>query len=161
VSRADLREYLDRERNVRAFLKVIRNGEGTSDGDGYRRMFGGELFDSFADHPRKLHTCNTPNGPLSSTAAGAYQFLSRTWDLLVKVYGFPDFSPPCQDEGAVALIVGRKAIDDVIYGDINEAIRKCAKEWASLPGSQYEQPTVALARALDIYTANGGEVLPV
>lgn len=160
MSRADLRDYLDRERNVRAFLHVIRHGEGTEGEEGYRMMFGGGLFAGFQDHPRILNTRMTKHGPLSSTAAGAYQFLGRTWDGLVKQYHFPDFSPPCQDEGAVALIVGRKAIDDVIYGDINEAIRKCAAEWASLPGSLYGQPTVALARALDIYTTNGGEVLP-
>ena len=33
--------------NVKAFLAVIRAGEGTPDQDGYRRHFGGRLFDSF------------------------------------------------------------------------------------------------------------------
>jgi muramidase (phage lysozyme) len=42
--------------NVRAFLVMLRHGEGTSDGLGYSRMFGGAHFDSFADHPRKAQT---------------------------------------------------------------------------------------------------------
>ena len=88
--------------NLQAFLHVIRAGEGTSDADGYRRCFGGELFDAFTDHPRRLIT----KGRYTSTAAGAYQFLSRTWDGLVRQYGFADFSPAAQDLGAVALIAG-------------------------------------------------------
>ena len=31
-------------RNVQAFLHMLRHGEGTSDPEGYRRMFGGKLF---------------------------------------------------------------------------------------------------------------------
>jgi len=41
-----------RSKNVLAFLRAIRLGEGTLDADGYRRIVGGELFGSFADHPR-------------------------------------------------------------------------------------------------------------
>jgi muramidase (phage lysozyme) len=77
----------------------------------------------------------------------------------VKQYGFEDFSPPNQDQGAVGLIVGRKALDAVRYGDINGAIRKCRDEWASLPGSEYGQPTRTLAQALEVYALHGGEVL--
>lgn len=142
--------------NVKAFLAVIRAGEGTSDEDGYRRMFTGPLFDSFADHPRQLHT----SGHLSSTAAGAYQFLSKTWDGLVAQYHFPDFSPSSQDLGAVALIKGRKALNDVIAGNIVQAIKKCALEWASLPGSPYGQPTRTIDQALETYRLAGGYLRP-
>lgn len=138
--------------NLRAFLAVIRAGEGTADGDGYRRCYGGSLFDSFADHPRRTITA----GRWTSTAAGAYQFLARTWDGLVKQYAFPDFSPASQDAAAVALIAGRKALDDVLAGRIQAAIRKCNLEWASLPGSPYGQPTRTLAQALAVYAAAGG-----
>lgn len=142
--------------NVKAFLAVIRAGEGTSDEDGYRRMFTGPLFDSFADHPRQLHK----SGNLSSTAAGAYQFLAKTWDGLVSQYHFADFSPHNQDLGAVALIKGRGALADVIAGDIETAIRKCALEWASLPGSPYGQPTRTPAQALETYRLAGGYLRP-
>jgi muramidase (phage lysozyme) len=157
MTRDDLREIVD-DKNVQAFLKVIRSGEGTSDELGYRRMFGGDIFDSFKDHPRQLHTRKTAHGPLASTAAGAYQFLARTWDGLVKQYGFEDFSPANQDEGAVALIAGREAIGDVIEGRFNEAVRKCRLEWASLPGSPYGQPTKTFTQALEAYTAAGGQI---
>lgn len=138
--------------NVKAFLRVIRAGETGQTDDAYRTMFGGEHFDGFADHPRRIIT----RGSLSSSAAGAYQFLSRTWDGLVKQYGFPDFSPACQDEAAVALIAGRRALDDVIAGRIEAAISKCNREWASLPGSPYGQPTRTLAQALATYAEFGG-----
>lgn len=156
MNRADLRAALA-DANVRAFLAVIRAGEGTSDADGYRRCFGGSLFDSFADHPRRVIRA----GGYTSTAAGAYQFLSRTWDGLVAQYGFQDFSPQCQDEGAVALISGRKALDDVIAGRVEAAIGRCNREWASLPGSPYGQPTRTLAQALAVYDAAGGSRTPV
>jgi muramidase (phage lysozyme) len=143
--------------NVRAFLRMIRYGEGTRDQDGYRRMFGGKLFDSFADHPRQIQTFPLKGGKtLSSSAAGAYQFLTRTWDGLVKQYGFPDFSPESQDKGCVALIKGRGALEDVIAGRFDQAVRKCNREWASLPESPYGQPTTTLAQARQHYIDEGG-----
>ncbi|WP_082492944.1 glycoside hydrolase family 104 protein [Acidovorax sp. Leaf160] len=142
--------------NVRAFLRMLRHGEGTAGEDGYRVMFGGGRFDSFADHPRQAITRKLGGNPITSTAAGAYQFLSRTWDGLVKQYGFADFSPKNQDLGAVALITGRKALDDVIAGRFEVAVRKCAREWASLPGSPYGQPVVTMARARQEYEDAGG-----
>lgn len=142
--------------NVLAFLRMLRHGEGTAGDDGYRTQFGGRLFDSFADHPRQAITRKLGGKPITSTAAGAYQFLSRTWDGLVKQYGFADFSPMSQDLGAVALIKGRKALDDVIAGRFEDAVRKCNREWASLPGSPYGQPVVTMARARKEYEAYGG-----
>lgn len=155
MTRDDLRKALDSE-NVRAFLHVIRVGEGTADVEGYRRMFGGKLFSSFDDHPRSPQTAKSGSKELTSTAAGAYQFLSKTWDGLVRQWGFKDFSPDSQHEGAIALIAGRKALDDVLAGRIQSAIRKCAPEWASLPGSPYGQPTKTLQQALATYKKAGG-----
>lgn len=143
--------------NVQAFLRMLRHGEGTAGDDGYRVMFGGGLFDSFADHPRQRITRKLGGKPITSTAAGAYQFLERTWDGLVKQYGFADFSPTNQDLGAVALIKGRKALDDVIAGRFEQAVAKCNREWASLPGSPYGQPVVTMARARQEYEAHGGQ----
>lgn len=139
--------------NIQSFLRVIRAGEGTADADGYRRQFGGKLFDSFADHPREIITATLGGKPISSTAAGAYQFLERTWDGLVTQYGFRDFGPKTQDRAALALIDGRGALDDVLNGRIEAAIAKCNREWASLPGSPYGQPTRTLAQALATFGA--------
>lgn len=143
--------------NARAFLQMIRAGEGTADQDGYRRHFGGRLFTSFADHPRVAITAGLGKNKYTSTAAGAYQFLSRTWDSLVRQYGFDDFEPSTQDCAALALIDGRKALDDVLAGRFEEAVRKCAREWASLPGSPYGQPTKTMQQAEAVYLANGGQ----
>jgi muramidase (phage lysozyme) len=146
--------------NVRAFLAVIRAGEGTADQDGYRRHFGGALFDSFADHPRKAITAGLGKNKYTSTAAGAYQFLSRTWDECQAALSLPDFSPASQDLAAVFLIDRRKALQDVIDGRIEDAIRKCAREWASLPTSPYGQPVKTMEQALATYAKAGGVLRP-
>lgn len=142
--------------NVRAFWHVIRVGEGTADEDGYRRMFGGELFESFADHPRRAITRSLGGRPITSTAAGAGQFLARTWDECEAALGLGDFSPANQDIAALYLIDRRKALDDVLAGRVEDAIRKCNREWASLPESPYGQPTRTLAQALATYDKAGG-----
>lgn len=146
--------------NVRAFLHMIRVGEGTADPDGYRRHFGGRLFDSYADHPRVKITAGLGKNQYTSSAAGAYQFLAGTWDGLVQRYGFDDFEPATQDCAAVALIDGRKALDDVLAGRFEAAVRKCAREWASLPGSPYGQPVKTLEQAKLSYHMAGGLFWP-
>lgn len=148
-----------RNHNVQAFLRMLRYGEGTTGPDGYRTMFGGQLFENgYMDHPRKANTYTLRSGKaITSTAAGAYQFLAKTWDGLVRQYGFKDFSPGNQDLAACALIKGRGALDDVVAGRFNLAVGKCAKEWASLPGSPYGQPTVTLDKARELYEAAGGK----
>lgn len=143
--------------NVRAFLAVIRRGEGTSDGNGYRRIFGGELFASYADHPRKAVTKTFRNGQtVTSTAAGAYQFLASTWDETARIMGLGDFSPANQDRGAVGRLAARGALEDIKAGRFAEAIQKTAKEWASLPGSPYGQPVISMTTAQAVYAEAGG-----
>jgi muramidase (phage lysozyme) len=138
--------------NVKAFLQVIRTGEGTTDANGYRRIFGGQLFNSFADHPRVL----VSKGGYKSTAAGAYQFLSSVWDETKNAMGLKDFSPASQDLAALGRIAARGALDDVLAGRFALAISKTNKEWASLPNSPYGQPTQTLTGALAVYQSNGG-----
>jgi muramidase (phage lysozyme) len=140
--------------NVKAFFAVIRAGEGTSDSGGYSRHFGGTSFDSFADHPRIAITA----GRWTSTAAGAFQFLSRTWDECASALDLADFSPKNQDLAALFLIDRRKALEDVLAGRIEQAIAKCNREWASLPGSPYGQPVRTMEQALATYRAHGGEL---
>jgi muramidase (phage lysozyme) len=155
----DLLDY-SQNQNVRAFLRMLRHGEGTSGEDGYQIMFGGEKFSSFSDHPRRKITKPMGKTKITSTAAGAYQFLERTWDGLVRQYGFKDFSPENQDLAAIALIVGRGAIQDVIAGRFETAVLKCNREWASLPGSPYGQPVVTMAKAREVYLQFGGKEIP-
>jgi len=149
------REYREHP-NIRAFLRAIRFGEGTADADGYRRLVGGGEFGSFHDHPRERRYIERYK--VWSTAAGAYQFIAGTWDEMRKLYALPDFSPESQDLAAIGLIHRRGALQDVLAGRIESAIAKCAKEWASLPGSPYGQRTVALARVIQEYTTHGGQL---
>lgn len=152
------------EKNVAAFLQMIRAGEGTDGAVGYRALFTyhpvknpGMLFDSFEDHPRRKITGTFKGGlTLTSTAAGAYQFLERTWDECAAALDLPDFSPASQDAAAVYLIKRRGALADVKAGRFDAAVAKCAREWASLPGSPYGQPVKTLDQARAVYEANGG-----
>ena len=146
--------------NVRAFLRVIRAGEGTADEDGYRRQFGGELFTDFSRHPNRAITKTLGDKQLTSTAAGAYQFLGRTWSECQAALNLPDFSPASQDLAAVFLIARRKGLEHAIAGRLEQAIAACANEWASLPGSPYGQPTKTLAQCHAVYKQHGGTYAP-
>lgn len=138
--------------NVRAMLAVIRRGEGTSDANGYRRIFGGQLFESYADHPRIV----VNKSGYKSSAAGAYQALASTWDETKRIMKLLDFSPTSQDMFALGRIAARGALADVKAGRFADAVRKVAKEWASLPGSPYGQPTISMETARGVFVAAGG-----
>lgn len=153
MTRSDLRSALENT-NVRAFLRAIRLGEGTSDDAGYMRLVGGGEFAHFIDHPRSKRWIERYK--VWSTAAGAYQIIAKTWDGLVKQYGFPDFSPECQDEAAVALIAEKRALRHVKEGRIETAVGLLGGVWASLPGSTAGQRTEKLASVLNEYEAHGG-----
>ncbi len=132
-------------------------GEGTADEAGYKRLVGGGEFDDFSKHPRKRIWI--PRYKVWSTAAGAYQIIAPTWDGLVRRYGFENFGPTVQDLAAIALIEGRGALEDVAEGRLKEAVRKCSKEWASLPGSPYGQRTESMARVEAEFAKWGGIVV--
>ncbi|MCK6388594.1 MAG: glycoside hydrolase family 104 protein [Zoogloea sp.] len=141
--------------NVRAFLGLIRKGEGTADAGGYARIVGGGSFSGWEDHPRRLVKIDRLG--ISSTAAGAYQILSRTWDMVRLQAGLRDFSPASQDLAAVQLIRNRGALADVLAGRIEAALRKCSYEWASLPPWRYGgQGTMNMERALGLFENYGG-----
>lgn len=155
MTRSDLINWLACP-NVQAFLALIREGETNQTPNAYRMQWGSGLFYPEREwkHPNQAITING----ITSTAAGAYQFLSKTWLALVEQYGFEDFSPPMQDLGAVALIAERGALEPLKAGNVHEAIARCSRVWASLPGSPYGQPTAKLSRLLAAYTAAGGTV---
>lgn len=152
MTRADLRAALAHP-NVAAFLRVIREGESRQTDEGYRLENDGTktgrlLPECPVDHPSK--GLKSPPG----RAFGAYQFLASTWAGLVKRYGFEDMSPGCQNEGAVALIAGRGALDEVMAGDIERAFYLLEDEWTSLPGGAEEN--AATDRARETFLKWGG-----
>lgn len=110
--------------NTRAWLSVFRAAEGTADPDGYRKMFTGKLFSDLSKHPRQIQRANG----LASDAAGAYQFLSTTWDSI----GGGSMAPVRQDKGAVALAM-RAGVDLATAAFTPENVAKLAPVWASLP----------------------------
>lgn len=158
----------DMNGNLAAFLVAIRHGEGTSGPNGYRTLFGGGLFDSFADHPARLGWRGLPLsdtqcagagfGPgCVSTAAGAFQINKPTWNRVAPLIGAADFSEASQDAAAIQLISEKGALADVLAGRIEAAIYKVRKVWASLPGAGYAgQRTVPLGTVLAKYEQAGG-----
>lgn len=148
--------------NVLAFLDMLAVSEGTDDGRqptkdaGYDVLVGGGLFDSYAKHPNVL--VRLPRYNISSSAAGRYQFIRRTWAACAKALKLPDFSPRSQDLACIHLIRGRRALAAIKAGHIEKAIALCAKEWASLPGAGYGQHEQSMQRLVDAYKRAGGFV---
>ncbi|WAL85250.1 glycoside hydrolase family 104 protein [Pandoraea sp. XJJ-1] len=140
--------------NRAAFLAMIRYSEGAT----YNTLFGGGTFDSYADHPRQYITLTVGGKPLTSSAAGAYQFLARTWDALASKLGLSDFSPANQDAAAIELIREAGALANVDAGQFSVAVQKCRHIWASLPGAGYGQPERTLASLQSVYENAGGVV---
>jgi lysozyme len=158
------------ESNMRAFLWMIRTAEGTAGANGYRTMFGGRLFDSYADHPRQAKQFTNGAGQkLWTSAAGAYQFMAispipggstrvNTWDRLQSRLGLSDFSPESQDAAAVELIREAGALGDVRAGRFDEAVTKVRNIWASLPGAGYAQPEKSLESLRLAFLNAGGSL---
>lgn len=138
--------------NRAAFLAMIRKSEGTAGPNGYRTYYGGSLFSDLSAHPNVKHTA----AGITSTAAGAYQFLFATWEECRRALSLPDFGPESQDRAAVFLVKRRGALTDVDAGRFADAVAKCSKEWASLPGAGYGQHENTLASLQAAYLAAGG-----
>lgn len=114
------------------WTKVIRTGEGTLGDTGYRKMYGGGLFNDLSKHPDKV----IHSGRYSSSAAGAYQFLTPTWQGAAKALKLKDFSPQSQEKAGRYLTRKRGVDPDKVITDFNSfknALDKLAPEWASLP----------------------------
>ena len=153
--------------NLKAFLDMIAMSEigpkllARSD-NGYNVLVGGalfddhgtpELFDDYADHPRKVVSLGRG---LKSSAAGRYQILTRYYDAYKKLLQLPDFSPTSQDAIAVQMIKEQRALEDVEAGRFDLAVMKCRNIWASLPGAGYGQHENKLADLRNTYVQAGG-----
>lgn len=139
-------------KNLKAFLITIQYAEGTFGKDSYRKLYGGSSFNDLSRHPNT----RISKWGITSTAAGAYQILSKTWGEIQAKLKLPDFSPLSQDRAAIELIRRRKALEDVLAGRFTEAIAKCRKEWASLPGAGYGQKEKDMQSLLAVYKIAGG-----
>jgi lysozyme len=143
-------------KNLETFLHLITETEGTAKTKGtspYNVLYGYKKFNSYENHPNLIVTA----GGYSSSAAGRYQILKKTFDSLKKVG--TDFSPKTQDLMAIELIKRRGALKNVLDGDFKNAILKCNKEWASLPNSPYGQPTFTMERAFSYLKKTGAKII--
>ena len=162
----EVRAMNDPQANLSAFLFMIRSTEHVYPRDvigdaAYSIFYGGSKFQSFRDHP--VITGEKKGVPLPdamcvaaglkpgcvSTAAGAYQLIKPTWVRLRDKLNLPDFSPLSQDRAAVGLLEEIGAVDLIFAGDIEGAIHKASRIWASLPGSSAQQNPKALSYALN------------
>ena len=134
-------ESLLQDRRVQAFLGALRQGEsGNPDGRYNKivnggtpagRFINGGTFDDYSRHPNV--SVPQPNGK-SSTAAGAYQFITGTWNESAQRLGLPDFMPHSQDLAAVDQLQHSGAIKNLLEGhDLERAAYSAAKIWDSLP----------------------------
>lgn len=118
---------------IKAALDTIAKAEGVK--YGYNTLYGNTRFDSLASHPKKLVT----KWGITSSAAGRYQFLAKTWDNIAKKLNLDSFSAENQDIAALYLIDQSNATQDIINNNIVTAFYKIRKIWASLPGAGYGQ----------------------
>ena len=156
----------DPDANIKAFLFTIRASEHRYPNDvtndaAYHIFYGGKRFYDMSDHPVLTgelkpvpllnNICAASGlGPgCVSSAAGAYQFIKATWIRLRDKLQLPDFSPASQDLAAVQLLDDIGALKLVQSGDIEGALAKASKVWASLPGSRAQQNPRTLQYALD------------
>lgn len=156
--------------NIRAFLRVIQQAEGTDRAvDPYRVCYAyrHSIID-LSEHPavtgewrgEKLSDTMCSNagfGPgCVSTAAGAYQIIRPTWVNLRNKLGLQSFGPAEQDAAATELIRQRGALEDVKAGRFAAAVNKCRQEWASLPGNSAKQGQRSLGTLQAWYVQAGG-----
>jgi muramidase (phage lysozyme) len=147
-------------------LQLIQKRES---GGRYDIVFGGGKFSDFSTHPYagwRVDTAPIGNGELTrkgvepavitvgvnagkrSSAAGRYQFVLKTWIRLARQINNYDFSMETQDKLAYRLCVNIGAIELYAAGDLPGAIRKCATQWTSLPGSGTGESSVSMQIAL-------------
>jgi muramidase (phage lysozyme) len=146
-----------------AVLDLIAFTEGTdreigNTKKGYDIYFTGKTFTDFSKHPNVKHK----SGKLVSTAAGRYQFLTKTWNSINSSLTssgfkpFPSFEPVYQDQGALFLIDKRGVLDDVDKRNIKGFLEQCSFEWASLAApstgtGRFGQPIISVKKSIEIY----------
>lgn len=145
----------------RALLNTIRYAEGTwSDGEdkGYQVLYGGGFFEDLSRHPETVIVRR-----YTSAAAGAYQFLPKTWKGVARELDLDSFEPAQQDQAALHLIERRGALQEIDrHGLTSAAMARLAPEWASFPTwsgrSAYGQPVKSRRDLERFYTNNLNEL---
>ncbi|NJO14865.1 MAG: glycoside hydrolase family protein [Thioploca sp.] len=140
-----LEQHLNRmqEINIKAFLKFIRYAEHKREDDGvYFILYGGETFSDTTKHPNKT----VKKWGKESSAAGAYQILSSSWEEAKRKGKVVNFTASEQDKYAIWKLATRGAMKYVKIGNIEKAIATLRQEWASLPGASQSKMTMSEAK---------------
>lgn len=145
-----LEQFLSRP-EARQLLETIKFAEGTrreNPEDSYRVQFGGGLFQGdFSRHPDQVIRRNN----YASSATGAYQFLTPTWQNRAERLGLQSFGP--RDQDLAALSLAHMRLQQANLGGLDVLTKEgltprvsaaLAPEWASFPTlsgrSYYGQP---------------------
>lgn len=147
------------EARVRAYMRMLRVGEGTVGDKGYTTRFGG-TFSDMTTHPQIIEH----RGKYYSSAAGAYQIMGYNFKWLngeqldenniptgvyepyhdyIKKYKIPDYSQISQDKLCIIIMKHKRngILDLIVKDKIEEATEIYGSyEWASLPPGRYGQP---------------------
>jgi muramidase (phage lysozyme) len=155
--------------NIKAFLSTIARSEGTKDlgDDGYNVLVGSRpsqvlTFSSYHDHPgivlrvRNDDPRTAFDEEILSSAAGRYQILKKIFVAYREQLKLPDFGPESQDKIAIQLIKECDALEDVLSGSVETAVRKCRSRWASFPGAGYGQHENSFASLRLAFVDYGG-----
>jgi muramidase (phage lysozyme) len=146
-------------RYQKALHDTISFAEGTRgrSKDGYDVMFSNAIATSCKRHPNQCHAF----GNTCSTAAGRYQFLTKTWTGVASARGFTTFEPENQEKGAAYQIgnVRRVTVPQgraMTAAEFSNAMSKLSYEWASLPPGRYGQPKKSMAVMRSTYCSVAG-----
>lgn len=128
-NRAIVADLLDDPR-VQAFLDTLASRESSGR---YNVINGGQRFEDYAQHPDIKGR--------DSKAAGAYQFIPKTWANMARDLDLRDFSPASQDMAALHLlrttdlhgVKDTNAIARLQRGDIEGAILAAGNQWDAFP----------------------------
>lgn len=130
----------------KALHDMIAFAEGTRgySRDGYDVMYSYKLFSSCTNHPNQC----LKFGRTCSTAAGRYQFLTRTWNGAKSARGLSTFEPVNQEKGAEYLVSSVRKVTvpqdrAMNASEFSNMLSKLSYEWASLPPGRYGQPKKA------------------
>lgn len=143
----------------KALHDSIAYAEGTRNHskDGYNVMFSFKLMNSCASHPNQC----LKFGSSCSTAAGRYQFLTKTWNSVKSAKGLSSFEPENQERGAAYLVSSVRKVTvpqsrPMTASEFSNAMSKLSWEWASLPPGRYGQPNKSASQMRNMYCSLAG-----
>lgn len=143
----------------KALHDAIAYAEGTRNyaKDGYNVKFSFKLMTSCQRHPDDC----IPFGNTCSTAAGRYQFLTRTWNSVAAARNITTFEPENQERGTAYLISSTRRVSvppdrPMTAAEFENAMSKLSYEWASLPPGRYGQPNRTMAQMRSMYCSLAG-----